>query len=65
MSKKHFVAIANTLRASKPGTDLDPLVQQIRTMQWRQDVDRIADVCADANPNFNRARFFDACGVEG
>ena len=46
MTRKHFIALANAISESH---NLDELV------------DRVADVCAEANPNFDRQRFIEAC----
>lgn len=68
MTKKHFQALADALKdthdrltriqASRPVDCADAL------MGWRQTVNDVADVCAQTNPRFNRARFLKACGVE-
>ena len=50
MTKKHFIALADALRAEKPGTNWDPN----KLVQWELDVKAIANVCAASNPNFNR-----------
>ena len=53
MTKKHFIALADALRAEKPGTNWDPN----KMVQWELDVKAIANVCAAHNPNFNRERW--------
>lgn len=60
MTKKHFEALAAALKAEQPGTNWDPN----KHVQYRLDVRAVADVCARFNPNFDRARFLKACGVE-
>ena len=55
MTRKHFEAIAATIKAI-PFTD-----EQDRVIS----ACRLADeVCAPANPRFNRALFLKACGLE-
>ena len=55
MTRKHFEAIAATIKAI-PFTD-----EQDRVIA----ACRLADeVCAPANPNFKRALFRKACGVD-
>ena len=54
MSKKHFIALANT----------------VKTMQLSQDqIAALANFCAAQNPNFNRQRWLDYiaghCGPNG
>jgi hypothetical protein len=56
MTKKHFIALADTMKASKPtwtpgGSDVPAL------MQWERDVRALADFCASQNPRFNRTRW--------
>ena len=53
MTKKHFIALADALRAEKPGTNWDPN----KMVQWELDVKAIANVCAAQNSNFNRERW--------
>ena len=62
MSKKHFEALAAALRASQPNSDDHG--GSLLT-QWQLDVDVVTEACARFNPNFDRARFLAACGVEG
>ena len=49
MSRKHFKALAEILRTHRADGVL------IRDM---------ADFCYNSNSNFDRARFYDACGLE-
>ena len=58
MTKKHFDALAAALRHQQP------MFNDAAVAQWECDVDSIAGVCARFNPNFDRARFLAACGVE-
>jgi hypothetical protein len=51
MSRKHFIALAAAVAAIA-----DPVNR-------RQVAELLADVCAAANPRFNRSRFYAACGV--
>lgn len=64
MTKKHFVALANSLRAARPVAVSDPVAEQARLNQWRLDVAHVAGACASFNPGFDRARFLAACGVQ-
>jgi hypothetical protein len=70
MTKKHFEALAAALKFIKPsGNPVCPpkdvkvfLAGQQR--EWDYAVEATADVCSKFNPNFDRARFLKACGVE-
>jgi len=53
MSRKHFTALAEAIRAIS-----DPA-------ERRRAAALIADVCQSANPRFDRQRFYAACNVEG
>lgn len=64
MSKKHFEALAAALKDNRP-VEGGMSFYQFSEEQWLDGVGRIADVCARFNPNFDRARFLAACGVEG
>jgi hypothetical protein len=59
MTKKHFKALAEALKAAKPeGQGLAEL------KIWERTCKEIADsVCAPANPRFDRYRFLCACGL--
>jgi hypothetical protein len=59
MTKKHFEALAAALKAERP------MRQLVTFDQWKKDCVVIANTCQDFNPNFDRARFLAACGVEG
>ena len=73
MSKKHFIALADALRATRPtGLDHQGLASREANMiggQWIMDRDAIADLCAKMNPRFNRERWLDyiagKCGPNG
>ena len=60
MSKKDFIALADALKAVKPGprecfTSASNHEQALHT--WGQCVDRVADVCQYGNPNFMKGRW--------
>ena len=56
MTKKHFKALAEELRNTRPiGTYID-------RFQWQRDVNAVAKVCGMSNPNFDEDRFLTACG---
>ena len=57
MTKKHFEALAAELMHRAPEG------KQAR-FGWIVAVCAVSDVCARFNPNFDRARFLAACGVE-
>lgn len=65
MSKKDFIALADALRAEKPGTNWDPN----KMVQWELDAKAIADVRQASNPAFNRERWMNyvngECGPNG
>ena len=65
MSKKHFIALADALRAEKPASHWDPN----KRVQWELDVKAIADVCCSSNPRFKRERWLayvnGECGPNG
>jgi len=56
MTRKHFIALATALAASRPPTDCEAYTQ------WLNDVEQIAGVCRQSNALFDWARFMSACG---
>lgn len=58
MTKKHFKRFAAVLALSRPDGLGDP-----RWQQWVADVEVVADVCAEFNPNFDHKRFREACNA--
>jgi hypothetical protein len=65
MSKQDFIALADGLRAEKPGENWNPN----KRVQWELDVKAVADVCAASNPRFKRDRWMSyvngECGPNG
>ncbi len=65
MSKKHFIALADALRAEKP----EPHWCANKHAQWNQDVQAIARACRAANPSFDEDRWIayinGKCGPSG
>lgn len=55
MTKKHFTELAMIMKANEKNI---PDVAFIRMCN------ELADFCARYNPNFDRAKFLAACGVE-
>jgi len=58
MTRKHYVAIAGVLKSTRPAEHWDANKRE----QWTLDVRAIADVLAQDNARFDRARFIKACG---
>lgn len=76
MSKKHFIALADMLRALKPNRREGVVIGMIEDNfhrgclnQWEYDMRALADFCAAQNSNFNRERWMDyiagKCGPGG
>lgn len=53
MNRKHFEAIAAMMREHWRARGHDTFWHIVRS--------ELADICADANPRFDRKRFVDAC----
>lgn len=60
MQSRHFELIAEAIYSSKPATHWD----LNKHAQYEVTVTRMADALSRTNPNFNRAKFLAACGVE-
>lgn len=74
MTKKHFIALADAMRTTKPESEIDIMgvassEYTAELAQWKQDVNIIALVCASHNPQFNRERWLayiaGECGPNG
>jgi hypothetical protein len=65
VSKKHFIALADALKAEKPQPGWSPN----KMVQWDLDVRAVARVCAASNPRFNELRWMQyingLCGPNG
>lgn len=53
MSKKDFIALADALRAEKPGKNWDAN----KMVQWELDVQAVAKVCKASNSAFKEERW--------
>jgi hypothetical protein len=58
MTRRHFRALAQALRNTRPGENWDAN----KRAQWNLDVKAVLDICASENSNFDRHRFIEACG---
>lgn len=58
-----YANIAAAFALTKP-QHMDATLQKPLMEQWREDVQRIADVLQTGNPAFNRARFLTASGLD-
>jgi hypothetical protein len=54
MTRVHFEMIAETINALRP---VRPVAY------WQEMVRQFGDMCASANPGFNREKFERACGL--
>lgn len=64
MTQKHFIALADALRQTRPrfheeNMKRGPNAATMVDDQWRRDVAYIADVCEASNPRFNRQHWLD------
>lgn len=66
MTRKHFREIAQRLSNAKPAaTDPHDLEGLARLEGWRNAVLAVNRALAEFNSNYDRSRFFDACGFDG
>lgn len=62
MTRKHFQAIADALKASKPNRRIENYPSML--VQWIHCVEHTATACAQFNSAFDRSRFLGACGYD-
>lgn len=62
MSRKHFQALADELKHSKPDTGDVP--QPKAMAQWVRDCKAVARACRSMNARFDEGRFLAACGCD-
>lgn len=61
MTQQHFIQLARTVKFELDG--LDPLFDGHACGAVSRLARGIADVCMEANPRFQRQRFYEACGL--
>lgn len=66
MTRKHFEAIADALRTARPEAPKKDGVDHghANRSQWEADVVCVTTAISGFNPNFDRDRFFKACGLD-
>jgi hypothetical protein len=57
MSQKHFRALADGFRSTRPVNAL-----QMVNNQWNRDVQMVVSICKMDNDRFDGERFINACG---
>jgi hypothetical protein len=58
MTRKHFIALADALRSARPLKPINPnVLTDMAESQWDVDCRKIADVCRQFNPYFQREKF--------
>jgi hypothetical protein len=66
MTRKDYVKIAEALNSARPPhKKSDPNDTREAWETWAMTVDKITDVLAADNDDFDRTRFLRACGAEG
>lgn len=64
MTRKHFEALAEAIRYAQCFNPWPSDAEREAAEVMRRTVaNNVADVCAQANPRFDRARFLAACGI--
>jgi hypothetical protein len=68
MTKQHFIALADALRAMRP-SEREITILTGEYAQWKRDVEAVAQVCLGCNPRFNYQTFMGylngTCGPNG
>jgi hypothetical protein len=64
MSRKHYVAMAESLRFARPPRGEESPAPSPAVAQWQADVRAVADVFAADNGRFQRERFYRAAGLD-
>lgn len=59
MTSREYQKFADALKATMP-----PVLATAARLQWLEDLQVIADVCANDNSRFDRNRFLAACGMD-
>lgn len=62
MSRKHFQALADALRYTRPYDSWPADEADSRRVQWNKTVQAVALVCGSSNELFDEGRFLEACG---
>lgn len=62
MTKKHFIALADYIRQTRPSGQGNPVAESDlhyigERVQWEYMRDQLADFCQSQNPRFNRERW--------
>lgn len=63
MTRQHFVALADSLRVSKPRYKRIRK-QGVKLAVWEQCVRQVAYTCKTFNNSFDYDKFYRACGME-
>ncbi len=67
MTKKHFIALADAIRETKPTTPCEGGLA--KSIQWQDDLNMLADFCQSQNSNFKREHWLSyvagECGKNG
>jgi hypothetical protein len=63
MTRKHYVAMAESLRFARPPQGEEHPAPSPSAAQWQADVRAVADVFGADNGRFDRGRFDRACGL--
>jgi hypothetical protein len=68
MTKKHFIALADTIRLHNRTND-NGIPGFSTNMFYKKQIETLADFCQSSNPNFNRERWLSyiagECGPNG